>query len=85
MNIPNYVNYGCFVYESKVTGKDAYKLGDVVINKDNEIGVVIQIHSPEEFRVDMFGNTSKDEVRLATDEEIKAYRPLIEQECTFYH
>lgn len=83
MNIPNYGNYGCFPYISRVSPLDKYKLGDVVINQNNEIGVVIQMHDSFEFRTDMFGNTSNDEVRLATDEEIKKYRPNILNEGKF--
>jgi len=85
MRIENYVNYGCFLYESKVSGADAYRLGDVVINEYNEVGVVIQMHDRVEFRTDMFGNTSDDEVRLATDKEISLYRPNILQEGHFKH
>ena len=85
MRIENYVNYGMCIYESTVTGKDAFRLGDVVINDDNEIGVVIQVHSPDEFRTDMFGNSSSGEVRMATDAEIQLYRPLISYQGKFRH
>lgn len=85
MRIENYVNYGMCIYESAVTGKDAYQLGDVVINQYNEVAVVIQVHSPVEFRGDMFGNFSDSEVRFATDREIKLYRPTILQEGDFKH
>lgn len=85
MNIPNYVNYGMCIYESQVTGLDKYKLGDVVIDDQNDIGVVIQVHSQDEFRTDMFGNASAREVRMATDEEISLYRPDILKQGTFKH
>jgi hypothetical protein len=85
MNIPNYKNYGFTIYESSVRATDQYKLGDIVINKENEIGVIIQIHSANEFRVDMFGNTSTDEVRLATQDEVNTYRPNVLNEGTFKH
>ncbi len=78
MNITNYENYGMVIYHT-------FKLGDVVINNENEIGVVIQIHDQFEFRTDMFGNTSNDEVRMATDKEIKKYRPNILNEGSFKH
>ena len=85
MNLPNYVNYGMCVYENNISENDLFELGDVVINEDNEIGVVIQIHSESEFRVDMFGNTSVDDVRLATDKEIEQFRPNIKNQGTFKH
>lgn len=57
-----------------------FKVGDVVINKDNEIGVIIQIHGIGEYRTDMFGNCCDDEIKLATDEEIVKFRPNIRTE-----
>lgn len=81
MKVINHKKFCCFEYESFEL-ESKYNLGDVVIGINdlngnlNSIGVVIQMHDhPEEFRVDMFGNTSDDEVRLATIEEIKKYRP----------
>ncbi len=85
MNLKNYINYGMCIYESHVTGLDKYKLGDVVINDENEIGVIIQMHSQDEFRTDMFGNTSTGEVRIATEVEIYLYRPNILKEGNFKH
>lgn len=85
MRINNYINYGMCKYENNISPFDAYKLGDVVINKENEIGVVIQIHDPNDFRTDMFGNASASEVRRATDEEIKKYRQNIHNEGNFTH
>jgi len=85
MNIKNYVNYGMCIYESTVTGNDKYKLGDVVVNDKNEIGVIIQIHSANEFRTDMFGNSSESEVRKATDMHIKRFRPNLLNEGNFEH
>lgn len=84
MRIQNYLSYGMCIYDNAVTNA-AYNLGDVVINDDNEIGVVIQLHGNGEFRVDMFGNTSDSEVRMASDEEIKKYRPNILTEGRFKH
>jgi hypothetical protein len=52
--------------------------GDIVVRTTTdgtEIGIVIQVHNRFEFRVDMFGNTDVDECRLATIEEVKAFRP----------
>lgn len=85
MNIPKYENYGFTIYESSVRATDKYKLGDIVINKENQIGVIIQVHSADEFRVDMFGNTSVDEVRLATQDEVLILRPHIFTEGRFKH
>lgn len=86
MNLSNYLNFGMCVYNSHVTGKDDYKLGDVIINKDtNDIGVIIQVHEPSEFRCDAFGNFCSDEVRLATDEEIAKYRPNVKNEASFFN
>ena len=85
MNIKNYINYGMCIYENNISAKDDYKLGDVVINKENEIGVIIQMHSTGDFRTDMFGNASSSEVRLSTEDEIKLYRPKIWDEGTFNH
>lgn len=83
MNLPNYKNYGFTLYPSEKPTE--YELGDVIINDENKVGVVIQIHSNDEFRVDHFGNTSSDEVRLATQWEIDTFRPNLLEEGTFKH
>jgi hypothetical protein len=85
MRIENYVNYGMCIYDNVLSPQDAYQLGDVVINRQNEVGVIIQIHSPEEFRTDMFGNSCTHGVRFATDEEIGKYRPFILTQGHFKH
>jgi len=85
MRIKNYVNYGMCVYQSCVTENDAFKLGDVVINFENQIGVIIQVHTPDEFRTDMFGNASSSEIRMAKIEEVELYRPNIMKEGKFIH
>jgi hypothetical protein len=85
MNLPNYLNYGMCVYDNNTSDNDSFKLGDVVINEDNEIGVIIQVHEPCEFRADMFGNVSDSEIRLATDKEIEQFRPNIKNQGTFKH
>lgn len=85
MNLLNYINYGMCIYENTVSENDTFKLGDVVINKANEIGVIIQIHEPNEFRTDMFGNCSTPEIRMATDTEITEQRPDLLQSGKFYH
>ena len=81
MNLKNYKDYAAFDYVS-FENKD-YKLGDVVINKENEIGVIIQTHEDGDFRTDMFGNSCSSEVRLASFTEIKKFRPNIKNEGNF--
>jgi|AMWB02.1.fsa_nt_gi hypothetical protein len=84
MNLKNYKDYACFDYVS--VKSSTHKLGDVVIKETedgSEIGVIIQIHEETEFRTDMFGNASTSEVRMATKEEIKKFRPNIKSEGNF--
>ena len=77
MKVKNHKEFALFDYNStdeptKIT------FGDIVTKKSEdgiEIGVVIQVHNRFEFRVDMFGNSSIDEVSLSTIEEVKAHRP----------
>jgi len=85
MNLQNYINYGMCIYENTISQNDAFKLGDVVINEYDEIGVIIQVHSPNEFRTDMFGNTSSSEVRLAESILINKLRPNLHKEGRFKH
>jgi hypothetical protein len=85
MNLTNYLEYGMCVYKNNISKNDDYKLGDVVINKDNEIGVIIQVHDHNEFRSDMFGNCSSSEIRLATQDEINKHRPDIKKQNHFNH
>jgi hypothetical protein len=78
----NHKDFMMFDYISNKT-KNPYQLGDVVIKEKeyltdniiNEIGVVLQVHDDNELRTDMFGNEDISMLRLATDEEIKKYRP----------
>lgn len=84
MNLSNYNDYACFEYENIISGHDDFELGDVVIREidemgdiTNDIGIIIQIHSTEEFRTDMFGNCHSSEIRLATQLEIDKLRPNI--------
>jgi len=84
MNLRNYKDYACFDYTSVKSSN--HKLGDVVIKETedgSEIGVIIQIHEETEFRTDMFGNASTSEVRIATKEEIKKFRPNVKSEGSF--
>jgi hypothetical protein len=76
MNVKDHNKYRLFDYENDLTNEN-FKLGQVVINQENEIGVVIQLHDDGDCRTDMFGNCSPSEVRLATIDEIKEYRENI--------
>lgn len=87
MNLPNYLDYALFDYENNVSKDDDFQLGDVVIKEldwdgstINEIGVIIQVHSKDEFRTDMFGNCGTHELRLATSFEIEAHRPTLHED-----
>lgn len=85
MRQSNYINYGMCIYTNVLSKDDAFQLGDIVINKRNEIGVIIQVHSPHEFRSDMFGNCCTSEIKLATKEQVNAYRPNINNQAHFTH
>jgi hypothetical protein len=74
MKVLNHKNFAAFDYEQ--TG-DVSLLGDVVINKRNEIGVIIQVHKDSDVRTDMFGNCCQSEIRLANLEEIEKFQPDI--------
>ena len=79
MRVKDYGEFKLFEYNSTTLSTE-YTFGDIV-TKENEdgiqIGVVIQVHDTNDFRVDMFGNTCNDEVRLSTMEEIKLHRPKL--------
>lgn len=79
MKIKNVKKY-CMCDYPSFEGESDFDIGDVVINKGDEIGIIIQIHSKEEFRTDMFGNCDSSEIILATDEEIVKFRPNIRTE-----
>ena len=85
MNLPNFMAYCPTFYQSTGTGisKNGIALGDVVIDKDNNVGIVIQIKAWEDkVRLDLGENhiVGDNTVRLATDEEIAKYRPNILKE-----
>lgn len=65
--------YRLFDYENDLSNNN-FALGEIVINVDDEVGVVIQLHDDGDCRTDMFGNTSISEVRNATLEDIVVYR-----------
>lgn len=83
MNLQNYKEYSFANYKSveKKTSR-GFQLGDVVIvekdwegNEKKEIGIILQIHSEYEVRLDSEGNTHESQFRLATDEEIQKVPP----------
>lgn len=83
MKVKNHNEYRLFEYENIFSDKDEYQLGDIVCKKPSmyngfeaEVGVIIQVYN-EEFRTDMFGNCSTNEIRLATIEEIEQLYPKL--------
>lgn len=91
MKVSNYNNYRVFDYHQNVTNDDDFQLGDIVFKKGkfegkdcSEVGIIIQIHEPCEFRTEMFGNCSTSELKLATRKQVKKYRPdLLKDLCKF--
>jgi len=76
--VVNYKDYALFNYEqAQEDTLDPFVLGHVVINDDNEIGVIIQRHGENEYRTDMFGNCCISEIREASKDEIVKYRKEI--------
>ena len=77
MKVLNHKDYACMEYEHEVK-TDVFNLGDIVtrVSEDGvEIGVIIQLHGNNEYRVDMFGNCHGDDITLTTaDEMIKQLR-----------
>ena len=75
MKVKDERKYCCFDYPSYRC--DGYQLGDIVINEENQIGVIIQIHDANgfEYRTDMFGNCCDDQIRYAESKEIREFRP----------
>ncbi len=73
MKVNDHNKYRLFDYNNDMTNVN-FQLGEVLINSENEIGVVIQLHEDGDCRTDMFGNCSPSEVRLATISEIKEFR-----------
>lgn len=78
----NHNNYRLFDYENEPS--TSYQLGDVLYkdyeNDLPEIGVVIQTFNDGDVRTDMWGMCSPSEVRPATLDDIKMFRPkLMEQ------
>ncbi len=71
----NHKKYALFNYEqAQEETLDPFTLGHVVINNDNVIGVIIQRHGNNEYRTDMFGNCSINEIKEATQIQIEKFR-----------
>ena len=78
--IVNHKEYALFNYHQHPSKDDKFVLGEVVINEENEIGVILQCHGNDEYRTDMFGNCSVSEISRATQNQIMRIRPeLIKQ------
>jgi len=78
MKVNDSSDYALFEYEQSPSKYDDFKIGEVVISKeDNGIGIIIQAHGNNEYRTDMFGNCSSTEIRLVTFQEIENFRPNI--------
>jgi hypothetical protein len=76
--IVDYRNYALFDYNSTTTPKDAFVMGEVVKKKETgEIGVIIQVHDPNEFRVDVWGNCSSSEIETASPKDIPLRAELL--------
>jgi hypothetical protein len=69
----NHLDYACFNYTSYYNPTNKFQLGDVVIYSKDQIGVIIQIHSGSEVRLDSDGNIATSRLRHATDQEIVKY------------
>lgn len=70
MNV-DYRKYALFTYNSTTSPNDDFRLGDVVKKTESgEIGVIIQVHAPDDFRTDCWGNCSSSEIVMAKDWEV---------------
>lgn len=78
MKVKNHLDFALFDYKSAPS--DFYQLGDIVINRENEIGVILQTYNSTEYRTDQFGNCDYGELYLATLDEIRQFRPELEKE-----
>lgn len=76
MKVRSYLKFAMCDYNVTICD-NPFRLGEVVINKDNEIGVIIQKHNNNELRTDVFGNCDVDSIRLATEYEVRTYRPKL--------
>lgn len=81
MRLKNYKEYALFDYNQKSSKDDEFKLGDVVISDENEIGVIIQCHGNNEYRTDKFGNCCYDkkygDIKRASKNNVIEFRPSL--------
>lgn len=83
MFVKDHNKFRRFDYENAMSNTN-FKLGIVLINQQEQIGVVIQLHEDGDCRTDMFGNCSVSEVYVATIEQIKKFRPeLLDELCNY--
>lgn len=73
----NHKEFALFHYEQNPSKTDKFKLGDVVINEEKEVGVILQCHGNDEYRTDMFGNCCLSEIKKASPLQITLYRPSL--------
>lgn len=76
IKVKDHNKFRLFDYKNELTV--GYQLGSIVtlINMEqNPVGVVIQTFEDTNFRTDMFGMSSTEEVRPSTLEDIKNHRP----------
>ena len=78
MRVKNHKDFACCEYNQNTDCKDIRKLGQIVHKLDDDgdeyIGVIIQVHENDEYRVDMFGNCGSDEITIAKMCDIKRLR-----------
>jgi hypothetical protein len=77
MKVPNWKKYAMCDYSLHSFKSNNFEVSDIVINEDNEIGVIIQIRDNDEYRTDMFGNCCTSEIKLATEQQINEFRPNV--------
>lgn len=77
MKVINYKKFQSFPYESVEGPFTEFELGDVVIDPQGDVAVVIQNYNDDwgEVRTDVNGNVYEEDCRLATLEEVKNIRP----------
>lgn len=67
MIIENYLEYGCFDYESELSEVNGFKLGEVVIDQELHVGIILQIFSDGDVRCNSNGVCSSDHLKKCSD------------------
>lgn len=79
LQVNDHNKFRLFDYENETSA--SYQLGDILFkqyeNDMKEVGVVIQTFEDGDFRTDMWGMSYPSEVRPATIEDIKEFRPKL--------